>query len=114
MYLAGRSFPKTFSTRFIICDFFSLIANTAAAISGLAWFLSYAPYLFMQQEYESMSLGQKIGASLAGNTAMAYGMQLMLMHEGTGAGIIFKYNIIMHEIKKNIKTILYFTYYPSS
>lgn len=45
----------------------------------------------MQQEYESMSLAQKIGASLAGNTAMAYGMQLMLMHEGTGAGIFQKY-----------------------
>ncbi|KAJ8964470.1 hypothetical protein NQ317_016593 [Molorchus minor] len=80
---------------FAISVFFSK-ANTAATIAGMAWFLSYAPYLFMQQNYDSISLTSKLAASLGSNTAMAFGFQVMLMYEGTGEGIqwssIFKPN----------------------
>lgn len=71
---------------FAISVFFSK-ANTAATIAGLAWFLSYAPYLFLQQNYEYLPLGTKLATSLGSNTAMAFGFQLMLMFEGTGDGV---------------------------
>ncbi|CAG9816334.1 unnamed protein product [Phaedon cochleariae] len=73
---------------FAISVFFSK-ANTAATIAGLAWFMSYAPYLFMQDKYDSLTLGTKLLASLGSNTAMAFGFQIMLMYEGTGEGIQF-------------------------
>jgi ATP-binding cassette subfamily A (ABC1) protein 3 len=71
---------------FAISVFFSK-ANTAATVAGLLWFLSYAPYLFLQQQYDQLSLSTKLFASLGSNTAMAYGFQLMLMFEGTSEGI---------------------------
>ncbi|XP_019867946.2 phospholipid-transporting ATPase ABCA3-like [Aethina tumida] len=71
---------------FAVSVFFSK-ANTAATISGLAWFLSYTPYLFLQQKYDQLTLFTKLSACLGSNTAMSYGFQLMLMFEGTGEGI---------------------------
>lgn len=62
------------------------LANTAATIAGLAWFMSYAPYLFMQQSYNTLSLSTKLLASLGSNSAMAFGFQMMLMFEGTAEG----------------------------
>lgn len=62
-------------------------ANTAATIAGLAWFVSYAPYLFMQEIYDTLTLSSKLIASLGSNTAMAFGFQVILMYEGTGEGI---------------------------
>ncbi|CAH1108169.1 unnamed protein product [Psylliodes chrysocephalus] len=62
-------------------------ANTAATIAGMAWFLSYAPYLFMQEIYDTLTLSSKLFASLGSNTAMAFGFQVILMYEGTGEGI---------------------------
>lgn len=52
----------------------------------MAWFLSYFPYSFMQDKYDTLSLSQKLLASLCSNSAMAYGFQLMLMFEGIGEG----------------------------
>ncbi|CAG9855955.1 unnamed protein product [Phyllotreta striolata] len=62
-------------------------ANTAATVAGMAWFLSYAPYLFMQEIYDTLTLSTKLMASLGSNTAMAFGFQVILMYEGTGEGI---------------------------
>lgn len=62
------------------------LANTAATIAGMAWFLSYAPYLFMQEIYDTLTLSSKLFASLGSNTAMAFGFQVILMYEGTGEG----------------------------
>lgn len=70
---------------FAISVFFSK-ANTAATVAGLLWFLSYSPYLFLQNQYDRLSLSTKLIASLGSNTAMGYGFQLMLMFEGTSEG----------------------------
>ncbi|XP_015840360.1 phospholipid-transporting ATPase ABCA3 isoform X2 [Tribolium castaneum] len=71
---------------FSVSVFFSK-ANTAATVAGLLWFLSYAPYLFLQSQYEQLSLSTKMLVSLGSNTAMAYGFQLFLMFESTTEGI---------------------------
>lgn len=52
----------------------------------MCWFLSYAPYLFLQEDYDQLSLSVKMVTSLGSNTAMAFGFQLILMYEGTGEG----------------------------
>ncbi|CAH0545633.1 unnamed protein product [Brassicogethes aeneus] len=71
---------------FAISVFFSK-ANTAGTVSGLLWFLSYAPYMFLQENYATLSLSAKLFASLGANTCMSYGFQIMLMYEGTQEGI---------------------------
>ncbi|KAJ8951645.1 hypothetical protein NQ318_012316 [Aromia moschata] len=63
------------------------MTNTAAAVAGMAWFLSYSPYFVMEQHYATLNLGSKLLGSLGSNTAMAFGFLLMLMYEGTGDGI---------------------------
>nr|CAD7415158.1 unnamed protein product [Timema cristinae] len=71
---------------FMITSFFSK-ANSASTVAGLAWFVLFAPYLFIQNNYTELSLSTKLVTSLFSNTAMGYGFQLILMHEGTGKGI---------------------------
>ncbi|KRT81015.1 ABC transporter ATP-binding protein, partial [Oryctes borbonicus] len=56
-------------------------------IAGLLWFLSYAIYMFVQNQYDTFSLAQKMLICLASNSAMAYGFQIILMWEGTGKGL---------------------------
>lgn len=70
---------------FMVSVFFSK-ANTAAAIGGVAFFLTYAPFLFLNNSYDDLQLSTKLFASLGSNTAMALAFQLMIRHEGTGAG----------------------------
>nr|CAD7446495.1 unnamed protein product [Timema bartmani] len=71
---------------FMITSFFSK-ANSASTVAGLAWFVLFAPYLFIQNNYTELTLSTKLATSLFSNTAMGYGFQLILMHEGTGKGI---------------------------
>ncbi|XP_074034978.1 phospholipid-transporting ATPase ABCA3 isoform X2 [Leptinotarsa decemlineata] len=86
---------STITFCFMVSVFFSK-ANTAATIASIAWFLSYAPFTFMQRNYENVSATTKISSSLAHNTAMAFGFQVIIMYEGTQEGVqwnnIFKPN----------------------
>lgn len=66
------------------CCFF--LANTATTITGLVYFVSYAPFMFMQENYDTLSLSQKLLACLGSNSAMGFGLQVILMYEGTGEG----------------------------
>ncbi|XP_061181930.1 phospholipid-transporting ATPase ABCA3-like isoform X1 [Saccostrea echinata] len=71
---------------FLVSSFFSK-ANSGAAAGGIIFFLSYIPYLFIQQRYATLSWGAKMASSLVSNIAMSYGGQVIGMFEGTGAGI---------------------------
>ncbi|KAK4876911.1 hypothetical protein RN001_009417 [Aquatica leii] len=71
---------------FAISVFFSR-ANTAATVAGMAWFLSYFPYSFLQDKYDRLTLTEKLSTCLCSNSAMAYGFQLMVMYEGVGEGL---------------------------
>ncbi|GJQ88081.1 hypothetical protein Trydic_g13093 [Trypoxylus dichotomus] len=73
---------------FAISVFFSK-ANTATTIAGLAWFLSYSIWVFLQDQYSTLSLAQKMLICLASNSAMAFGFQMTLMWEGTAEGLIW-------------------------
>lgn len=70
---------------FLISVFFSK-ANVAAAVGGILWFLSYIPYFFIIQYYNTMSLGTKAACCLFSNVAMAMGAQLIGKFEGAGIG----------------------------
>nr|XP_023023597.1 ATP-binding cassette sub-family A member 3-like [Leptinotarsa decemlineata] len=67
---------------FLVSVFFSK-ANIAATMAGFTWFLSYAPYLFMQNKYDILDLSDKLLACLAHNSAMGFGFQIMIMYEGS-------------------------------
>ncbi|KAB0796417.1 hypothetical protein PPYR_10478 [Photinus pyralis] len=71
---------------FAITSFFSN-ANLAATVTGLFWFLSYFPYTFLQVEYDTLTLVEKLGACICSTSAMGYGFQIILMFEGAGEGV---------------------------
>lgn len=71
---------------FMLSVFFAK-ANTAAAVSGITWFISYAVYTFTQQAYDQMYLWEKLLLCLLSNTGMAFGFQIILRFEGTGEGM---------------------------
>uniref|UniRef100_A0A1I8Q220 ABC transporter domain-containing protein n=1 Tax=Stomoxys calcitrans TaxID=35570 RepID=A0A1I8Q220_STOCA len=71
---------------FMMATFFSK-ASTAAAVTGLVWFIAYMPYSFMYQTYDELSLGTKMGWCLISNTAMGLGLNIIMLFEGTGEGL---------------------------
>lgn len=74
----------TFS--FMLSVFFSK-ANTAAAVSGLIWFIFYAVYTFTSATYDTLELYEKMLLSLLSNTAMAFGFQIIIRLEGSSEGL---------------------------
>uniref|UniRef100_W8AEW5 ATP-binding cassette sub-family A member 3 n=1 Tax=Ceratitis capitata TaxID=7213 RepID=W8AEW5_CERCA len=71
---------------FMMATFFSS-ASTAAAVTGLVWFITYLPLSFTVRNYEQMSLGSKLGWCLISNTAMGFGFKEILGFEGSGEGL---------------------------
>lgn len=71
---------------FMLSVFFSK-ANTAAAVAGLVWFVFYFPYSFTETNYGSMSLVTKLSICLFSNTAMSYGLHIILRFESIGKGL---------------------------
>ncbi|KAK4876909.1 hypothetical protein RN001_009415 [Aquatica leii] len=71
---------------FAISVFFAK-ANLASTVTGMVWFLSFFPYSFLQSQYDTLSLFEKLLACLSSTSAMGYGFQIILMYEGIGVGI---------------------------
>lgn len=71
---------------FMLSVFFNK-ANTAAAVSGLMWFLLFAPYTFMYRSYATMSLAAKLFYCFLSNTGMAFGFQIIIRFEGKTEGL---------------------------
>lgn len=69
-----------------LCTTFFKKANSAAAGSGIIWFFTYLPYIFIALRYEKMNLTDKILALFLNNLAMSEGVQLIGMFEGKGTG----------------------------
>ncbi|XP_032594289.1 phospholipid-transporting ATPase ABCA3 isoform X2 [Drosophila grimshawi] len=71
---------------FMMATLFSK-ASTAAAVTGLIWFIAYIPFSFTINTYQSLSLSTKLGWSLLSNSAMGFAIRLILGFEGTGEGL---------------------------
>lgn len=71
---------------FAMSVFFSK-ANIAALFAAILWFVSYQPYSIMWDEYENLSLIEKLIACLFSNSAMSFGIQLILRFEEKGEGL---------------------------
>lgn len=89
-------------TFMFLCTTFFKKANSAAAGTGIIWFLTYLPYIFISLRYERMTLTDKILALFLNNLAMSEGVQLIGMFEGKGTGKIIyffsyiNYNLIIY------------------
>lgn len=62
-------------------------ANTAAAVSGLLWFISYVPFVFMTINHINIPLALQILACILPNCAMAYGCKIIVDFERSGIGL---------------------------
>ena len=76
----------TISFCFLVSTIFSR-ASTAAAVSGIIWFISYVPYFFLGPNYSSFGVGIKEGLSIFSTTAMAVGANVIAAFEGQGFGV---------------------------
>ncbi|KAL4225817.1 hypothetical protein ACF0H5_013807 [Mactra antiquata] len=70
---------------FMISTFFKK-ANSAAFAAGILFFLTYFPFFFLRDQYETMSQAEKMAACLLHNVGMAFGVNTILILEGTGDG----------------------------
>lgn len=64
-------------------------ANTAAAVSGLMWFITQIPYMYLTLSYVEIPFGAQVFASFLPNVAMSYGFRVILDYEGNGEGLQF-------------------------
>ena len=64
--------------------FYAGVANSAAAAGGILFFITYLPYLFLQQRYDTLSWPVKMVCCLLSNVAMSLGCEVIGMFEGTG------------------------------
>ncbi|RZB38621.1 ATP-binding cassette sub-family A member 3-like, partial [Asbolus verrucosus] len=76
----------TITFSFLMSVFFSK-ANTAAAVGSLVFFLTYLPYSLQIQQYDTLTLGAKLGSSLLANSGLSFGISLILKFEGIEEGI---------------------------
>lgn len=73
---------------FMLATFFAK-ASTASAVSGLLFFLSYVPMLFILRNYATIGYGTKLAWCLLTNTAMGMGILQIIEFEGSGKGLQF-------------------------
>lgn len=69
-------------------------ANSAAAGTGVIWFFSYLPFIFISLRYEKMTYGSKLLACFVNNLAMSEGMFMIGQFEGK-----FLFKVIVNNIE---------------
>lgn len=62
-------------------------ANTAAAVAGLMWFISYMPFVFLKINHMKVEKLVQMLACISPNVAMAYGCQTIVGFEQNGQGL---------------------------
>lgn len=73
---------------FMLATFFDK-ASTASAVSGLLFFVSYVPMLFILRNYARLSSVTKLCWCLLTNTAMGMGFLQIVEFESSGVGLQF-------------------------
>ncbi|XP_058060642.1 phospholipid-transporting ATPase ABCA1-like [Anopheles bellator] len=82
----------TFS--FLLSTLFSK-ANSGGAVAAIVWFLAFAPYIIMVQDYRNLSVPQKLGSSLLLNSAIGFAMRLVGVYEGAAIGV--QWSTLFHD-----------------
>uniref|UniRef100_A0A240PML2 ABC transporter domain-containing protein n=1 Tax=Anopheles atroparvus TaxID=41427 RepID=A0A240PML2_ANOAO len=82
----------TFS--FMLSTLFSK-ANSGGAVAAIIWFLAFAPYIIMVQDYRNMTVSQKLGSSLLLNSAIGFAMRLVGEYEGSTRGV--QWSTLFHD-----------------
>lgn len=70
---------------FFVSTLFSK-AKSSLTFASIVWYLSYIPYFITRTKYDEFSGALKLLFCIFPNTAMAYGMKLILRYERTGDG----------------------------
>ncbi|XP_076997705.1 phospholipid-transporting ATPase ABCA3-like [Tamandua tetradactyla] len=71
---------------FMVSTFFNR-AHYAVSVGGFLYFATYFPYSIISQNYDEMTLTQKLASCLCSNIAMALGIQFLVNAEMQGTGI---------------------------
>lgn len=82
----------TFS--FMLSTLFSK-ANSGGAVAAIIWFLAFAPYIIMVQDYRNLTVSQKLGSALLLNSAIGFAMRLVGVYEGTTQGV--QWSTLFHD-----------------
>ncbi|XP_053684912.1 phospholipid-transporting ATPase ABCA3-like [Sabethes cyaneus] len=82
----------TFS--FMLSTFFSK-ANAGGAVAAVIWFLAFAPYTVMDQDYNRLTAADKLAASLLLNSGIGFGLRLIAVYEGLMIGM--QWSSLFHE-----------------
>ncbi|XP_068941464.1 phospholipid-transporting ATPase ABCA3-like [Petaurus breviceps papuanus] len=71
---------------FMISTFFNS-ANTAAAVGGFLYFITYLPYPFIHSYYGVMTFNKKLFSCLLSNVAVLLGIQVLIASESAETGV---------------------------
>ncbi|XP_055596640.1 phospholipid-transporting ATPase ABCA1-like [Uranotaenia lowii] len=82
----------TFS--FMLSTIFSK-ANSGGAVAAVIWFLAFAPFAVMDQDYGRLSASDKLAASLLLNSALGFGLRLIGVYEGLTLGM--QWSTLFHD-----------------
>lgn len=70
---------------FMISTFFNK-ANISTFAAGILFFLTYTPYSYIVNQYETMSRSLKLFSCILSNTAMSLGCSVISIYESSGEG----------------------------
>ncbi|KAJ6646771.1 Phospholipid-transporting ATPase ABCA3 [Pseudolycoriella hygida] len=85
MYFVVFSINLT-TLSFLVSTFFST-AKSAVTASSIVWYLSYVPYFITNANYDKVAGYVKVLLCFCPNTAMAYGIKLIIRNEELGDGL---------------------------
>jgi ATP-binding cassette, subfamily A (ABC1), member 3 len=70
-----------------LCSTFFKKANSAAAGTGIIWFITYLPYTLISLRYQKLDLFEKVIALFVNNLAMSEGFLIIGAFEAKGTGL---------------------------
>jgi len=82
-------YASSLITFIIMCSTFFKKSNNAAAATGIIYFMTYMPHMYISLKYEKLTFFTKMLTCLVNNLAMCLGVHLMSLFEGLGVGVNF-------------------------
>ena len=83
------SYASSLITFTFMCSTFFKKSSSAAAGTGIIYFSSYLPYIYISLRYEQMTIFWKIASCFVNSLAMCLGVQIIGIFEGMGVGVKF-------------------------